>query len=89
MGFNYNCGCRLSGNEFYLCDDHKQLMFNYLEITDNLNDLDNLELRKKIELLGQIKDTKRVNYNIYYSLKIGEDKVKDSIREENRKIHLR
>lgn len=89
MGFNYNCDCRLSGNEFYLCEDHKNFIFNFLEVSDNFENLDNLELRKKIELLSQIKETKNTNYNMYFKLKTAEAKVKASITEENRRIHLK
>lgn len=88
MGLDYKCGCRLSGNEFYLCDVHKQFMFNVLEVKEQVVKLEELDLREQKELLSQIKDTKYINYDLYCYLKSSEEKVKKSIQKENKRIFL-
>lgn len=82
MGFNYKCDCRISGREFYLCDEHKNYVFNLLEIEENKSKVDDMNLRDRQNLLSQVIEVRRFNYGIFINTSNFQDKLKKMIYKQ-------
>jgi hypothetical protein len=53
MGFDYKCGCRLSGGHWFLCDKHED------KLMEDLEEVEEEPVTKKI--VGEMADGNKIN----------------------------